>query len=62
MACKQKFCKLAHLKAVTVNITVFWNVTPCSLLHTCKYVFLEEPAFFPTLRMGDSCFFETLAL
>jgi len=26
-----------------VNITVFWNVTPCGLLD--KYMLLEEPTF-----------------
>jgi hypothetical protein len=60
MAYKQTFFKLGHLKAVTVNITVFWNVTPCSLLD--KYTLLEEPNSLSALRMGESCFFETLAL
>ena len=43
MAYKQMFFKPEHLKAVTVNITVFWNVTLCRLLE--KYMPLEEPIF-----------------
>jgi hypothetical protein len=60
MAYKQKLCKLEHLKGVTVNITVFWNVTPCSLLR--KYVFLEESALFSYPEDGVIVFLRNVGI